>query len=56
MYDMGGKHLNGIKSMYINCVRMKWDESECFRIESGERQGCVMSSWLFNMYIDAVMR
>ena len=40
MYDMGGKLLNGIKSMYINslaCVRVKGGESECFRINSGVR-------------------
>ena len=46
---MGGKLLNGIKSMYVNglslsCVRVKGGESECLRIESGVRQGCIMSS------------
>ena len=33
-YDMGGKLLNGITSMYA-CVRVKRGESECFRIDSG---------------------
>ena len=36
---MGGKLLNGIKSMYVNslaCVRVKGGERECFRINSGE--------------------
>ena len=58
MYDVGGKHLNGIKRMYVNslaCVRAKWDESKCFRIESGVRHGC-MSPWLFNVYMDLVMK
>ena len=39
MYDVGGKLLNSIKSMYINskaCIRVKGGESECFRITSGE--------------------
>ena len=36
MYGVYGKLLSGIKSMYVNilaCVRVKGDESECFRIE-----------------------
>ena len=40
MYDVGGKLLNGIKSMYVNslaCVRVKGGESECFRINSDMR-------------------
>ena len=59
MYDVGGKLLNGTKSMYANslaCVRVKGGKSECFRINSGVRQGCIMSPWLFNVYMDAVMR
>ena len=59
MYDKGGKLLSGIKSMYVDilsCVRIKGGESEGFRINSGVRRGCVMSSWLFNIYMDAVMK
>ena len=59
MYDVGGKLLNGIKSMYVNslaCVRVKGGESGGFRINSGVRQGCIMSPWLFNIYMDAVMK
>ena len=26
------------------------------KIESGVRQGCVMSPWLFNLYMDGVMK
>ena len=55
---MGGKLLNGIKSIYVNslaCVTLKGGEIECFRINSGVRQGCIMSPWLFNVYMDAVM-
>ena len=57
---MGGKLLSGInKSMYVNSlsyVRVKGCESECFRIDSGVRQGCIMSPWLFNLYMDGVMK
>ena len=59
MYDMGGKLLNGIKSMYIDSsasVRIKGGISEQFRIDSGARQGCIMSLWLFNIYVDGVRK
>ena len=51
-YDVGGKLLNGIKSVYVNslaCLRVKGCESEYFRIDDGMRQGCIVSSWLFNV-------
>ena len=59
MYEMGDKLLNGIKSIYVNsliCVRVKGCESKCFRISSGVRQVCIMSPWLFNVYVNAVMK
>ena len=59
MYDVGGKLLNGIKSVYVNrlaYVKVKGGESECFRINSGVGQGCIMSPWLFNVYMEAVMK
>ena len=52
------KLLSVIKSMYIDSsayVRLKWGESEWFRIDSGVRQGCILSPWLFNVYMDAVV-
>ena len=30
--------------------------SEWFPVNVGLRQGCVMSQWLFNVYMDAVVR
>ena len=58
MYDVSGKLLNGIKTMYVNsllCVRVKGCESECFRIDSGVRQVCIMCPWIFNVYMKAVL-
>ena len=55
MYDVGVKLLNGIKRMYVNsltCVRAKESETEGFRIDSGVRQGCIISPCLFNVYMD----
>ena len=47
-------NLNGIKRLAY--FKVKGDEVECFRIDSGVRQGCTMCLWLFNVYIDAVMK
>ena len=58
MYDVGGKLLNGIKSMYVNslaCIRVKGGESECFRIDSGVGHGCI-TTFVFSMYMDAVLK
>ena len=45
--------------MYVDSlayVNVKGDEIGWFSIYSGVRQGCIMSSWLFNVYVDAVMK
>ena len=58
-YDMGAKFLSGIKSTYVDssaCIREKGGESEQFKVDSGVRQGCIMSPWLFNVYMDGVMK
>ena len=55
---MDGKLLSGIKSMYVDSsasVRIKVGESERFWIHSGVRQGCIMSPWQFNVYMNGVM-
>ena len=49
IYNVGGKLLNVIKSIYVNnlaWVRVKGGESECFRVDSG-----VSCSLAFSMYI-----
>ena len=59
MYDVGCKLLIGIKSMYVDgsaCVRVKEGEIEWSRINIWVRQGCIMSLWLFNVYMDGVGR
>ena len=45
IYDVGGKLFNGIKSIYVNSlvrVRVKRCESDCYRIDSGIRQVCIV--------------
>ena len=59
IYGIGGKVLKGIMSFYDGsraCVRVGGTESECFGVNVGLRQGCVMSPWLFNVYMDGVVR
>ena len=51
--------MSEIKSIYVNssaCVRVKGVESQHFRIDSGVRQGYIMSPWLFNVYMDGVLK
>ena len=38
------------------CVRVGNDASEWFPVNVGLRHGCVMSPWLFNVYIDGRVR
>ena len=54
-----GKLLKALQSFYVDsraCVQVGNDVSECFPVNVGLRQGCVMSPWLFNVYMDGVVR
>ena len=54
MFGVGGKLLKAVQSFYIDStggVRVGNDVSDCFLVNVGLRQGCVMSPWLFNVYI-----
>ncbi len=59
MYGVGGKLLSAIKSFYEEasaCVKISGETSEHSEVKMGLRQGCVMSPWLFNIYMDGVMK
>ena len=59
VYGVGGKLLKAVHSFYIDsrtCVLVGNDVSERFPVNVGLRQGCVMSPWLFNVYMDGVVR
>ena len=59
IYGIGGRLLRAVKSLYVGskaCVRVANEVSEWFPVRVGLRQGCVMSPWLFNLYIDGVVR
>ena len=38
------------------CARVCREEGEWFEVGVGLRQGCVMSPWLFNLFMDAAMK
>ena len=38
------------------CVRVRNDVSDWFPVNVALRKGCVMSPWLFNVYMDGVVR
>ena len=59
VYGVGGKLLKAVQSFYVDswaCVRVGNDVREWFPVNAGLRQGCVMSPWLFNVYMDGVVR
>ena len=59
IYGIGGRLLQGVKSLYEDskaCVRVGNEMSEWFPVRVGLRQGCVMSPWFFNLYVDGVVR
>ena len=59
LYGIGGRLLRGVKSFHVGSkayVRVGNEVSEWFPVGVGLRQGCVMSPWLFNLYMDGVVR
>ena len=54
-----GQLLKAVQSLHKKseaCVRVCREEGEWFEVGVGLRQGCVMSSWLLNLFMDAVMK
>ena len=59
VYGVGGKLFKAVQSFYVESrarVRVGNDLSEWFPVNVGLRQGCMMSPWLFNVYMDGVVR
>ena len=55
VYGVGGNLLKAVQSFYVDsraCVRVGNDVSEWFPVNVGLREGCVMSPWLFKIYMN----
>ncbi len=59
IYGVGGQLMEGIKAFSSGanaCVKIDGELSDSFRVGVGVRQGCVMSPWLFNVFMDGCIR
>ena len=60
IYEVGKRLGRAVRSLYESCqasVRMLIQNySEWFGVEQGVRQSCVMSSWLFNLFMGNMVR
>ena len=58
-YGICAKIIRLIRNLYSTifaCIRLEGEETEWFEIETGLRQGCILSPILFNMVLDYIMR
>ena len=59
LYAVVGKLLKAVLSFHVDnraCVQVGNDVSEWFPVNVGLRQGCVTTPWVFNVYMDGVVR
>ena len=58
-YEVKGKLLKAIQALYdgsMSCVKIDDCKMEMFNVCKGVRQACTLSPWLFNVFIDKVVR
>ena len=51
--------VKAVQTMYIECdarVKTGKKHSEWFKVDQGMRQGCSLSPWLFNVFLDTIMK
>ena len=58
-YGVNGELIRAVRSLYDDgkaCVRVRGQKLDWFRVGQGVRQGCTMSPWLFNIFMDKIVR
>ena len=58
-YGVQGRLLRAIQGLYKDseaAVKVGEETADWFEIQRGVRQGCPMSPWLFNIYLDMVVK
>ena len=58
-YGVSGRLLKAVKALYENSearVRVEGELTDCFEVRQGVRQGCSLSPWLFDVFLDTVAR
>ena len=59
LYDVDATTVNLVKDLYDDgqmCVKLGKSVSSSFSVSTGVRQGCILSPFLFNVYMDHVVR
>ena len=59
VHEVGGKLLTAVQSFYVDSRAFVWvgnEVREWFPVNVGLSEGCVMSPWSFNVYMDVVVR
>ena len=58
-YGVQGRLLRAVQGLYQDseaAVKVGEETTEWFKVQRGVRQGCPMSPWLFNIYLDMVVK
>ena len=59
LYGIPQKYIKIIKNMHLDsscCIKTENGNSEFFNIETGARQGCILSIFLFLFVIDFILK
>ena len=59
LYGIPQKYIKIINNMYLNstcCIKVENGNSKLFNIETGTRQGCILSLFLFLLVIDFILK
>ena len=57
--QVGEGLVRAVQSLYMECearVKVGEKQSEWFNVDQGVRQGCTLSPWLFNVFLDAIVK